>query len=99
VPDLAFDADPNSGAIIYVKGALQQWGGTSLSSPLFVGTWARMLAGKPSLGFAGPHLYTLPASVYHDVTSGSNGGETATTGWDYTTGFGSMIIGSAYTAL
>jgi pseudomonalisin len=99
LPDLAFDADPNSGAQIYVKGALQQWGGTSLSAPLFAGTWARMLAGKSNLGFAPPHLYTLPSGVYHDVTSGSNGGFSATTGWDYTTGFGSLIIGSAYTAL
>ncbi|HEY2396729.1 MAG TPA: S53 family serine peptidase [Rudaea sp.] len=98
LPDLAFDADPNSGAQIYVKGALQQWGGTSLSAPLFAGTWARMLAGK-NLGFAPPHLYTLPAGVYHDVTSGSNGGFSATAGWDYTTGFGSLIIGSAYSAL
>ena len=98
LPDLAFDADPNSGAQIYVKGALQQWGGTSLSAPLFAGTWARMLAGK-NLGFAPPYLYTLPSSVYHDVTSGSNGGFSATTGWDYTTGFGSLIIGSAYAAL
>jgi pseudomonalisin/xanthomonalisin len=98
LPDLAFDADPNSGAQIYVKGALQQWGGTSLSAPLFAGTWARMLAGK-NLGFAPPHLYTLPSNVYHDVTSGSNGGFSATAGWDYTTGFGSLIIGSAYNAL
>lgn len=58
-----------------------------------------MLAGKSNLGFAPPHLYTLPASVYHDVMSGSNGGFSTSTGWDYTTGFGSLIIGSAYTAL
>jgi pseudomonalisin/xanthomonalisin len=95
LPDLAFDADPNSGAQIYVGGALQQWGGTSLSAPLFAGIWARMLAGKSSLGFAPPNLYTLPAGAYHDVTSGSNGGFSATTGWDFTTGFGSLIIGTA----
>jgi len=99
VPDVAFDADPNSGAQIYVNGSLAQYGGTSLASPLFVGTWARMLSGKPSLGFAAPHLYTLSSSVYHDVTSGNNSGETATVGWDYCTGFGSMLIGAAYNAL
>jgi pseudomonalisin/xanthomonalisin len=99
LPDIAFDADPNSGAQIYVGGALQQWGGTSLSAPLFAGIWARMLAGKSNLGFAAPHLYALPSSVYHDVTSGSNGGFSAAAGWDYTTGFGSFIIGSAYSAL
>ena len=99
VPDIAFDADPNSGSIIIVNGANAQYGGTSLASPLFVGTWARALAGKPSLGFAAPHLYTLPANAYHDVTSGSNGGYSATVGWDYTTGFGSFIFSAAYTAL
>ncbi len=87
------------GSIIIVNGANAQYGGTSLASPLFVGTWARALAGKSSLGFAAPHLYTLPSSAYHDVTSGSNGGFSATAGWDYTTGFGSFIFSAAYTAL
>jgi pseudomonalisin/xanthomonalisin len=51
-----------------------------------------MLAGHASLGFAGPYLYQAPAGVYHDVTSGSNGGETAAAGWDYASGFGSIIL-------
>jgi len=92
VADVAFDADPNSGAIIIVNGSNAQYGGTSLAAPLFAATWARMLAGHSSLGFAGPHLYTVPTSVYHDVTSGSNGAETATTGWDFASGFGSTIV-------
>jgi xanthomonalisin len=71
-------------------------GGTSLSSPLFVGFWARMIAAKGTgIGFAAPKLYALPASAFHDVTSGSNGGETAAPGWDYTTGFGSIIMNQA----
>jgi subtilase family serine protease len=44
LPDVAFDGDPNSGAIIIVHGSTEQVGGTSLSSPLFVGVWARTLA-------------------------------------------------------
>ncbi|MEO7149286.1 MAG: protease pro-enzyme activation domain-containing protein [Rhodanobacteraceae bacterium] len=96
LPDVAFDGDPNSGAIIIVHGANEQVGGTSLSSPLFVGTWARALATKSTLGFAAPVIYSDAASHYstdfHDVTSGSNGGETAASGWDYTTGFGSINI-------
>lgn len=96
LPDIAFDADPNSGSKIIVNGSLSQWGGTSLSSPLFVGFWARMIALKGTgIGFAAPKLYTLPASAFHDVTSGSNGGETAAVGWDYTTGFGSIIMNQA----
>ena len=31
------------------------------------------------------------AATFHDVTSGNNNGETAATGWDYPTGFGSLI--------
>jgi pseudomonalisin len=92
VADVAFDADPNSGAIIIVNGSNAQYGGTSLAAPLFAATWARMLAAHPTLGFAGPHLYTVSTASYHDVTSGSNGGETATVGWDYASGFGSGIV-------
>ena len=96
VPDIAFDADPNSGAIIIVNGSQAQYGGTSLSSPLFVGFWARMIAAKGTgIGFAAPKLYQLPASAFHDVTSGSNGAESAGPGWDYTTGFGSIIMSQA----
>lgn len=96
VPDIAFDGDPNSGAKIIVNGASTQVGGTSLSSPIFVGAWARILATHSSLGFAAPYLYqTLTAADYHDVTSGNNGGETAKVGWDLTTGFGSFKLSNA----
>jgi len=98
VPDVAFDADPNTGALVIVDGSSEQIGGTSLASPLFVGVWARTLAVDSSLGFAAPLIYQDAASHYssdfHDVTSGSNGGESAATGWDYTTGFGSINIAS-----
>ncbi|MGN6191776.1 MAG: proprotein convertase P-domain-containing protein, partial [Rhodanobacteraceae bacterium] len=98
VPDVAFDGDPNSGALVIVDGSSEQIGGTSLSSPLFVGVWARTLAANSSLGFAAPLVYQDAASHYssdfHDVASGSNGGETAAPGWDYTTGFGSINIAS-----
>lgn len=99
VADVAFDADPNSGSIIIVNGSNAQYGGTSLSAPLFAATWARMLAGHSTLGFAGPHLYQVPTSVYHDITSGSNGGETAAAGWDYASGFGSTIVSNLYSNL
>ena len=93
VPDIAFDGDPNSGAVIIVNGSTEQVGGTSLSAPIFAGVWARMLAIKGTgLGFAAPLIYQLPTSAFHDVTSGNNGGENAAPGWDFTTGFGSMII-------
>lgn len=96
LPDIAYDADPNSGSKIIVNGATQQYGGTSLAAPLFAGAWARIIAIKgSSIGFAAPLLYQLPASDFHDITSGNNGGETAGPGYDLATGRGEMIISSA----
>ena len=101
VPDIAFDASPDSGALVTVDGAAnQQIGGTSLAAPLAVGAWAYVLQAKgTSLGFAAPVIYKVAqsssanyAAAFHDVTSGNNSGETAGTGWDYTTGWGSAII-------
>ena len=58
VPDVAMDADPNTGAGIYVNGALTGVGGTSLSSPLSLGVWARLETYHGNkLGFAAPLLY------------------------------------------
>ncbi|HET9127744.1 MAG TPA: S53 family peptidase [Propionibacteriaceae bacterium] len=107
VPDVAFDADPNTGALIYVNGAPLQIGGTSLSSPLALGAWTRMQSDHHNrLGFAAPKLYaiysaaqtmaplppaTVPAS-FHDVVLGGNGLYAATPGWDYTTGLGSWDV-------
>jgi xanthomonalisin len=98
VPDVAFDASPNSGAKVIVSGSSEQIGGTSLAAPIFSGIWARVLAAKgSSIGFAAPLIYQLPAADFHDVTSGNNSGETAAVGYDYTTGFGSLIISKLLT--
>jgi subtilase family serine protease len=96
LPDIAYDADPNSGSKIIVSGATQQYGGTSLSAPLFAGTWARVIAIKGSgVGFAAPLMYQLPGTDFHDITSGNNGGETAGVGYDLATGRGELIISAA----
>lgn len=101
IPDIAFDANPYSGAIIVVNGTSQQYGGTSLASPLFVGSWARIqTANNARLGFPATWIYSRGANhttAFRDVTSGSNGDYSATAGWDYTTGFGSFDV--AATAL
>jgi PKD repeat protein len=82
-------------------------GGTSLASPLSLGSWARIEnAHRNKLGFAAPALYALstpgvPTSTIGgmtDVTLGSNGLYAATPGWDFTTGLGSFDI-AAVTAL
>jgi pseudomonalisin/xanthomonalisin len=96
VPDVAFDADPGSGTIVVVNGANQQWGGTSVASPIFVGSWARIQsANNARLGFPATWIYSHGAQhtpAFHDVTSGSNGDYSAGVGWDYTTGFGSFDV-------
>ena len=106
IPDVAMDADPYSGANVYVDGAVEIVGGTSLSSPLSLGTWARMISANPKLGFASPHLYGLydgattpgsyPHGGFHDIIAGVNGLYTALPGWDYTTGLGSFWINELY---
>lgn len=58
LPDISMDADPNTGAIVYVNGQVEYIGGTSLSSPLAAGAWARLQTSYGNtLGFAAPRLY------------------------------------------
>ena len=106
VPDVAMDADPNSGATVYVNGTAEAVGGTSLSSPLALGTWARAVSRNPKLGAAGPALYSLynatggtggltggyPNGGFHDIIVGNNGLYSATPGYDLTTGLGTFLI-------
>jgi subtilase family serine protease len=106
VPDIALDADPNTGAQIYVSGTATQIGGTSLSSPMALGFWTRLQASHGNkLGFAAPRLYKLyqgPTGTtpgFHDVMIGANGTYVATPGWDYTTGLGSFDLNALSKAL
>ncbi len=106
-PDIAMDADPNSGVYLWLNGAETCcYGGTSLSSPLSLGVWARLQSAHANkLGFAGPVLYNgatgipSPASPagFHDIIVGTNGLYTALPGYDYVTGLGTFDI-AAYNA-
>lgn len=87
VPDVAGDADPNSGYLIYVHGAQTVVGGTSAVAPLYAGLFA---AFGTRLGFVTPTLWKNP-SVFHDITVGSNGMYDAAPGPDPCTGLGSPI--------
>ena len=109
IPDVSMDADPYSGATVYVNGAPETVGGTSLSSPLALGTWARMLSGDAKLGFAPIRLYglydgattpgTYPKGGFHDITVGTNGLYQALPGWDYASGLGSPWVIELWTDL
>jgi pseudomonalisin/xanthomonalisin len=101
VPDISLDADPNSGSKIVLNGKIAQYGGTSLAAPLFAGFWARIQSAHGStLTFPDPAFYKFGVAnpgLFHDVTSGNNGGYTAGAGWDYATGFGSINVGNLAT--
>jgi len=95
VPDVSYDADPNSGVSVYdstlYSGSRGWWvvGGTSAGSP----QWAAI----QSLGLSATNnnFYVDAKSAsysyyFRDVTSGSNG-YSATVGYDLVTGLGSPL--------
>src|SRR6202453_4183577 len=92
VPDVAGDADPNTGYVTLVDGQPDVIGGTSGVAPL----WAGLIAlinesiGKP-VGFINPLLYQNPNGDFNSITSGNNGAYTAGPGWNACTGLGSPI--------
>jgi hypothetical protein len=114
-PDVALDANPNTGYMYYctvsaaVCGSPVGWlaiGGTSASSPLMAGITADANdAAGVDLGFASPFLYSQDGTnVFHDIRSGTNsvtGGTayTAGPGYDMVTGLGSVDAQHLATAL
>ena len=84
VPDVSAEASPNIGGFpVYLDGAWNQYGGTSLASP----TWAAITAdinSTPScvaaggVGFVSPKLYAIAsvpqeyAASFNDITLGNN---------------------------
>lgn len=105
VPDVSYDADPNTGVPAYNSHSCGncftgwgQWGGTSIGAPQWAALFAiansqRKAAGKAKLTQPNVILYPVAEGDYHDVTSGTNGSCgtlcTAKTGYDFVTGIGS----------
>jgi hypothetical protein len=103
-PDIAADADPNSGAAVYDTydfGTASPWeaiGGTSLACPMWAGMTAVADEGRAIVGLGSldgrsqtlPELYKLPATDFHDITVGNNG-YAAGPGYDLVTGIGAPI--------
>jgi subtilase family serine protease len=87
ITDVSYDADPNTGVLVVKGGGEYEVGGTSAGSP----QWAALVdlasqANATRFGSILPKLYKL--SSFHDITSGSDGFFTASSGWDYPTGLG-----------
>lgn len=92
VPDVAGDADPETGYIIMdVSGQqLDVIGGTSASTPLWASLIARINQSLgANVGFFNPLLYTKGSTSLNDITQGNNGRFIAAPGWDACTGWGS----------
>jgi subtilase family serine protease len=99
-PDVAYNADPNTGFYVYDSVPDQSgqtgwfsYGGTSAGAP----QWAALIAladqgraavGLGSLANAPAAIYSLPTWDFHDIIVGNNGFP-ATSGYDLVTGRGS----------
>jgi subtilase family serine protease len=82
------------------------WGGTSFAAPMWAGYIALVNQqlvenGKPTIGFLNPTIYAQNTQIvmssyaadFHDITSGTSGSYSATTGYDLVTGWGSPNAG------
>lgn len=98
VPDVAYNADPATGNLVYWNGGWYEVGGTSIATPQWAGiaAIADQIAGD-RLGLFSPYLYACnvinaqgsASPPYHDVASGNNLYYNAAPGWDFATGWGS----------
>ncbi len=90
VPDVAGNADPQTGYQVFVDGKSQVIGGTSAVAPLWAALIARLneKLGSP-LGDLHQALYQVGPGTLHDIVSGDNGAYAAGPGWDACTGLGS----------
>ena len=91
VPDVAANADPDTGYQVRVDGSDEVFGGTSAAAPLWAGLIVLLNQSLgASLGFAHARLYALLGTdALRDITSGDNGAYSAGVGWDACTGLGS----------
>ncbi len=90
VPDVAANADPDTGYTIIVGGKATVVGGTSAVAPLYAGLFASFGA---RLGFVNPELWANEKTCFTDITKGGNGAYDAGVGPDPCTGLGVPIGG------
>jgi hypothetical protein len=94
-PDVAYDANPSTGVVVYDAGSYYAVGGTSAGAPQWAGLVAIADQGAAVQGNAPltgatqtlPALYATSQANFHDVISGNNG-YSATAGYDLVTGRG-----------
>ncbi|KAI1781926.1 peptidase S8/S53 domain-containing protein [Ganoderma leucocontextum] len=94
---------------VNIGGEISSVSGTSASTPLVASMIALLndrlvAAGKPTMGFLNPFLYSTGASAFTDITTGSNpgcgtNGFPASKGWDPVTGLGTPDFNKLLTAV
>lgn len=108
VPDVAFEADQNTGVDLVFRGRHTVAGGTSLGAPAWAGIWSLIRQDAAQHGksaAAAPRLiYRIANSAayttaFHDITSGGNSVYHAHAGWDRVTGWGTPDVNSLATAV
>ncbi len=94
VPDVAGNADPQTGYQVLVDGQQTIVGGTSAVAPLWAALTCRLVQslGQP-LGLVQQSLYqgiepAEPVTGLRDITKGNNGAYAAGPGWDACSGLG-----------
>jgi hypothetical protein len=104
-PDVAYNADPNTGVAVYDSygfgGGWGQYGGTSVGAPQWAGLFALANQSRTTnLSSSGAlaALYSNP-TAFNDVTSGSSGTFSAGPGFDLVTGLGTPQVANLKTAL
>ncbi len=98
IPDIAGNADPDSGYAIFLNGEnIGPVGGTSAAAPLYAALAALLNAGLGEpVGYLNPILYTAPDYVFRDISDGQSNaagganGYVSGPGWDGCTGLGSV---------
>lgn len=112
LPDVAADADPDTGYFVIFQGQGSAIGGTSAAAPLWAALCARInqartAVGLTPLGYANPVLYNLGAAIspsFRAITEGNNSyncvsGFQCGPGWNAVTGWGSPRVSQLIDAL
>ena len=111
VPDVSYNADPNTGYLVYcsLNGGWYAAGGTSAGAPQWAGLIALANQSRVSGVNGNTDIYAvagiapnLNAANYFDITSGSNGtnaDDSAVAGYDLVTGLGSPVASGLVPAL
>jgi subtilase family serine protease len=91
-PDIAAEADPNTGVLVVWNGGGYIFGGTSVACPCTAG-----MVDLSGVSYADTqtfltHVYSgLGGSNFRDITSGTAGSFSCLVGWDFVTGVGSPL--------